>query len=88
MYVGVCVVHVGIGQEETNITKVVDPWGGSYMMESLTNDLLKEAYKILDEVEALGGMTKAVASGMPKLRCVTVVVIPRHCRGHCRDSCC
>eukprot|EP01064_Diplonema_japonicum_P021061 TRINITY_DN30608_c0_g1_i1.p1 TRINITY_DN30608_c0_g1~~TRINITY_DN30608_c0_g1_i1.p1 ORF type:complete len:726 (+),score=242.27 TRINITY_DN30608_c0_g1_i1:52-2229(+) len=55
-------------QEESGITKVVDPWGGSYMMESLTTDLMEEAMKIIDEVEEKGGMTKCVAEGMPKLR--------------------
>eukprot|EP00755_Sulcionema_specki_P005223 Sspe_Gene.32166::Locus_15789_Transcript_1_3_Confidence_0.500_Length_2812::g.32166::m.32166/K01847/MUT; methylmalonyl-CoA mutase len=55
-------------QEETQITKTVDPWGGSFMMEKLTNDLMDEAMKIIDEVEAKGGMTKCVAEGMPKLR--------------------
>eukprot|EP01060_Flectonema_neradi_P021617 TRINITY_DN2938_c0_g1_i1.p1 TRINITY_DN2938_c0_g1~~TRINITY_DN2938_c0_g1_i1.p1 ORF type:complete len:724 (+),score=182.75 TRINITY_DN2938_c0_g1_i1:40-2211(+) len=55
-------------QEESNITKVVDPWGGSYMMESLTTDLIEEAMKIIDEVEEKGGMTQCVADGMPKLR--------------------
>ncbi|CAM9090457.1 unnamed protein product, partial [Ectocarpus fasciculatus] len=55
-------------QEETHITKVADPWGGSYMMESLTNDLAASAKEVIDEVESLGGMTKAIASGMAKLR--------------------
>jgi len=55
-------------QEETGITKVADPWGGSYMMESLTNDLCESAMEIIDEVEELGGMTKAIESGMAKLR--------------------
>merc|ERR1712166_337251 len=55
-------------QEETGITDVADPWGGSYMMESLTNQLAKEAMELIDEVEEMGGMGKAVASGMPKLR--------------------
>ena len=55
-------------QEETSITSVADPWGGSYMMESLTNELMNSAMKIIDEVEALGGMTKAIESGMAKLR--------------------
>lgn len=55
-------------QEETHITKVADPWGGSYMMESLTNDLVASAKEVIDEVESLGGMTKAIASGMAKLR--------------------
>ena len=55
-------------QEETGITHVVDPLAGSYYIESLTNQLATEAWKIIEEVEAMGGMTKAVASGMPKLR--------------------
>lgn len=55
-------------QEESNITKVVDPFGGSYLMESLTDDMVQAARKIIDEVEAMGGMAKAVDSGMPKLR--------------------
>ena len=55
-------------QEETGITDVVDPLGGSYYVEHLTASLLQEARKIIDEVESLGGMTKAVESGMPKLR--------------------
>eukprot|EP01027_Heterolobosea_sp_BB2_P002895 GEZU01004341.1.p1 GENE.GEZU01004341.1~~GEZU01004341.1.p1 ORF type:complete len:763 (+),score=276.99 GEZU01004341.1:54-2342(+) len=55
-------------QEETGITKVVDPWGGSYMMETLTENMVQEARKIIQEVEEMGGMVKAVASGMPKLR--------------------
>jgi methylmalonyl-CoA mutase len=55
-------------QEETGITHVVDPLAGSYYVESLTNQLATEAWKIIEEVEAMGGMTKAVASGMPKLR--------------------
>ncbi len=55
-------------QEESGITKVVDPWGGSYFMESLTQSVAAEARKILKEIEALGGMTKAILQGMPKLR--------------------
>lgn len=55
-------------QEETGIPDVVDPWGGSYMMETLTQELYDEALEIIDEVEELGGMTQAVASGMPKMR--------------------
>ncbi len=55
-------------QEETGVTKVVDPLGGSYYVEALTNSLAAEAWKLIDEVEELGGMTKAVESGMPKLR--------------------
>jgi methylmalonyl-CoA mutase len=55
-------------QEETGITKVVDPLAGSYYVESLTAQLADEAWKLIEEVEAMGGMTKAVATGMPKLR--------------------
>lgn len=55
-------------QEESYITKVADPWGGSYMMESLTDDVYDAALKVINEIEDLGGMAKAVASGMPKLR--------------------
>ena len=54
-------------QEETGITNVVDPLGGSYYVESLTNDLVQEAWKIISEVEDMGGMTKAVEKGLPKL---------------------
>ncbi len=55
-------------QEETGITNVVDPLAGSYYVENLTNELVSEARKLIDEVEAMGGMTKAVESGMPKMR--------------------
>ena len=55
-------------QEETGITNVVDPLAGSYYVESLTDELVKAAREIIDEVEALGGMTKAVEAGLPKLR--------------------
>ena len=55
-------------QEETGVTNVVDPLAGSYYVESLTDQLAIEAWKLIDEVEEMGGMTKAVASGMPKLR--------------------
>jgi len=55
-------------QEESGITKVVDPWGGSYFMESLTQSVAAEARKLLQEIEELGGMTKAILQGMPKLR--------------------
>ena len=55
-------------QEEANIPKVADPFGGSYMMESLTSDLEAKALAIIEEIESMGGMAKAVASGMPKLR--------------------
>lgn len=55
-------------QEEAYIPKVADPWGGSYMMESLTNEVYDKAMGIIKEVEELGGMAKAINSGMPKLR--------------------
>ena len=55
-------------QEESGICNVVDPLGGSYYVESLTNSLIEEAQQILDEIEELGGMTKAIETGMPKLR--------------------
>ncbi len=55
-------------QEETGVTNVVDPLAGSYYVEKLTADLADAAWKIMEEVEEMGGMTKAVASGMPKLR--------------------
>jgi methylmalonyl-CoA mutase len=54
--------------EETGIPHVIDPWGGSYFMESLTASVAAEARKIIAEVEELGGMTRAIATGMPKLR--------------------
>lgn len=46
----------------------MDPWAGSFLMESLTRDLYEEALKIINEVEDLGGMTQAIVSGMPKMR--------------------
>lgn len=54
--------------EETGVTQVIDPLGGSYYVEALTDALANEAWALIQEVEAMGGMTKAVASGMPKLR--------------------
>jgi methylmalonyl-CoA mutase len=55
-------------QEETKICKTVDPWAGSYYVESLTNEIAQNAWKLIEEVEELGGMTKAIESGIPKLR--------------------
>ena len=55
-------------QEETKITKTVDPWAGSYYVESLTHQIAENAWKLIEEVEELGGMTKAIESGIPKLR--------------------
>ncbi len=55
-------------QEETHITNVIDPWAGSYMMEKLTQDMADAAWTIIEEVDAMGGMTKAVDSGWAKLK--------------------
>jgi len=55
-------------QEESQICHVIDPLGGSYYVESLTNSIIEEAQKIIDEIEELGGMAKAIESGMPKMR--------------------
>ena len=55
-------------QEETGITKVVDPWAGSYYVESLTHELMHKAWHHIQEIEALGGMAKAIETGIPKMR--------------------
>ncbi len=55
-------------QEETNICKAVDPWAGSYYVESLTHELARKAWKLIEEVEQLGGMAKAIETGIPKMR--------------------
>jgi len=55
-------------QEETGVTRVIDPLAGSYYVEALTADLIEQAWALMQEVEEMGGMTKAVATGMPKLR--------------------
>ncbi|EPG72624.1 methylmalonyl-CoA mutase [Leptospira fainei serovar Hurstbridge str. BUT 6] len=55
-------------QEETNIHRVVDPWGGSFYVESLTNDLAHRAWDLIQEVEKLGGIAKAIETGIPKMR--------------------
>lgn len=55
-------------QEETHITKTVDPWAGSYYVEKLTHDIAQKAWELIVEVEDLGGMTKAIEAGIPKLR--------------------
>ena len=55
-------------QEETGITKVVDPWAGSYMMENLTQEIADKAWALIEEVEAAGGMAKAIETGMPKMK--------------------
>lgn len=54
-------------QEETGITDVIDPWGGSYMMESLTQQMSEKAWKIIEEIDQMGGMSKAIEAGIPKL---------------------
>ena len=55
-------------QEETKITKTVDPWAGSYYVETLTKEIADKAWELIEEVEELGGMTKAIEAGIPKLR--------------------
>ncbi|MES2762217.1 MAG: methylmalonyl-CoA mutase [Bacteroidota bacterium] len=55
-------------QQETNICKVVDPWAGSYYVETLTHELTHKAWALIEEVEALGGMAKAIETGIPKMR--------------------
>ncbi len=55
-------------QDETEITKVIDPWAGSYYVESLTNELVKKGWEHILEVESYGGMTKAIEAGIPKMR--------------------
>ncbi|WP_423407336.1 methylmalonyl-CoA mutase [Heyndrickxia sp. MSNUG] len=55
-------------QEETGITKVIDPWAGSYYVESLTDSLIERAWKHIEEIENLGGMAKAIETGLPKMR--------------------
>ncbi len=55
-------------QEETKITKTVDPWAGSYKLEKLTEELANDAWKLIQEIEELGGMTKAIEKGIPKMR--------------------
>ncbi|MBW2938307.1 methylmalonyl-CoA mutase [Aureisphaera sp. CAU 1614] len=55
-------------QQETQITRTVDPWAGSFYVEKLTHDIAEKAWQLIEEVEALGGMTKAIEAGIPKLR--------------------
>ncbi len=54
--------------EESKVTKTVDPWAGSYYLESLTSEIAEKAWRLIEEIEDLGGMTKAIATGIPKLR--------------------
>ncbi|QFF99341.1 methylmalonyl-CoA mutase [Psychrobacillus glaciei] len=55
-------------QEETSMTKVIDPWGGSYYVETLTNELMEKAWALIEEIEELGGMAKAIETGLPKMK--------------------
>lgn len=55
-------------QEETKMTNVIDPWGGSYYVEKLTNDLIEKAWTLIEEIEELGGMAKAIETGLPKMK--------------------
>jgi methylmalonyl-CoA mutase len=55
-------------QQETDITRIVDPWAGSYYVERLTHELMHAAWELIEEVEALGGMAKAIETGVPKMR--------------------
>ncbi len=55
-------------QEETMMTKVIDPWGGSYYVEKLTDELMDKAWELIEEIEELGGMAKAIETGLPKMK--------------------
>ena len=55
-------------QEETGMTKVIDPWGGSYYVEKLTQELTEKAWALIEEIEELGGMAKAIETGLPKMK--------------------
>jgi methylmalonyl-CoA mutase len=55
-------------QEETGITRIIDPWGGSYFVERLTHELMHSAWELIEEIERLGGMTRAIETGIPKMR--------------------
>jgi len=55
-------------QEETGMTKVIDPWGGSYLVEKLTDELIEKAWALIEEIEELGGMAKAIETGLPKMK--------------------
>ncbi len=55
-------------QDETSVCKIIDPWGGSYYVEALTNEIIRRAWAHIQEIEALGGMSKAIATGLPKMR--------------------
>lgn len=64
-------------QEETQITKTVDPWAGSYLVESLTEEITAKAWKLIQEVETIGGMTKAIEKGIPKMKIEESAAIKR-----------
>ena len=66
-------------QEETQINRVVDPWGGSHYVEKLTHDLIEEAWELIQEIETLGGMTKAIEAGIPKM-CIEEVAAKRQAK--------
>ncbi|MFC7364891.1 MULTISPECIES: methylmalonyl-CoA mutase [Bhargavaea] len=55
-------------QEETQMTNVIDPWGGSYYVEKLTDELMQKAWELIEEIEELGGMAKAIETGLPKMK--------------------
>ena len=55
-------------QEQTNITSAIDPWGGSFYVENLTRQLFEKAYSHIEEIEQMGGMTRAIETGLPKSR--------------------
>jgi len=55
-------------QDETSVCKIIDPWGGSYYVEALTNEIIRRAWAHIQEIEQLGGMAKAIATGLPKMR--------------------
>ena len=55
-------------QDETSVCKIIDPWGGSYYVEALTNEIIRRAWAHIQEIESLGGMSKAIATGLPKMR--------------------
>ena len=55
-------------KKETNICKAIDPWAGSYYVEALTHEIAHKAWKLIQEVEELGGMAKAIETGLPKMR--------------------
>jgi methylmalonyl-CoA mutase len=66
-------------QRETGVTHAIDPWAGSYFVESLTQELVKKAWALLEEVEALGGMAKAIEAGVPKLRIEEAAALKQAC---------